>query len=66
MLLWVHHPSLQAGRAGRDGSQAVCHLLLDSEDYLRLRSLMHSAACTREGVLGLLRHIFAPLQQVSW
>ncbi|KAL6761906.1 P-loop containing nucleoside triphosphate hydrolase protein [Haematococcus lacustris] len=52
----------QAGRAGRDGSEAQCVMLLDKTDYVKLRSLGHSTAADRAAIATLLVRIFQPLQ----
>ena len=52
------HPSLQVGRAGRDGRQAPCFLFLDDCDYKRLRSLTFSGNPHPAPLLRLLRRVF--------
>ena len=37
--------SVQVGRAGRDGTEARCYVLLDNNDYLKLRSLVYKESC---------------------
>ena len=51
---------MQVGRAGRDGSEARCHLFLDDADFRRLRSLSHSDAVSAASVLQFLETVFAP------
>ena len=50
----------QAGRAGRDGSQARCVALLDDADFVRLRSLAFSDVLDFEAVRGFLAAVFSP------
>lgn len=49
---------MQVGRAGRDGSEARCHLFLDDADFRRLRSLSHSDAVSADSVHGFLEAAF--------
>ncbi len=49
---------MQVGRAGRDGSEALCHLFLDDADFRRLRSLSHSDAVSAASVLQFLDTVF--------
>ena len=52
------HLAVQVGRAGRDGSEAYCHLFLDDADFLRLRSLAHSDGIDQDGVAAFLTAVF--------
>lgn len=49
---------LQIGRAGRDGSEAFCHLFLDDADFVRLRSLAHSDGIDQPSVAAFLEAVF--------
>ncbi len=50
---------MQIGRAGRNGSEAYCHVLLNDSDFVRLRSLSRSDAISTTGVAKLLAAVFA-------
>jgi len=50
----------QVGRAGRDGSEVGCWVLLDDADHQRLRSLCCSNAVDLSSVELLLHTVFAP------
>ena len=52
------------GRAGRDGSEAMCHLFLDDADFRRLRSLSHSDAVSAGSVMQFLETVF-PLDELE-
>ena len=58
MLLSDHCFFVQVGRAGRDGSEAYCHLFLDDADFLRLRSLAHSDGIDQDSVAAFLTAVF--------
>ncbi len=47
------------GRAGRDGSEATCWLVLDDSDYERLRSLACSNAVELPSVKSFLTKVRA-------
>ena len=49
---------MQIGRAGRDGSEAYCHLFLDDADFLRLRSLAQSDGIEGSNALAFLEAVF--------
>ncbi|CAM9353993.1 unnamed protein product [Chrysoparadoxa australica] len=49
----------EIGRAGRDGRQANCHLLLCKSDFIAHHSLSHSNGLVAAQVRGLLREVFA-------
>lgn len=55
-----HWCTSQVGRAGRDGSEAMCHLFLDDADFRRLRSLSHSDAVSATSVMQFLETVFPP------
>ncbi len=46
------HTIYKVGRAGRDGQPASCTVLLDDNDFLRLRSLAASDGVDEVGVRG--------------
>ena len=48
----------QVGRAGRNGSEALCHTFVDDEEFVRLRSLAFSDAVDVFHVSRLLDYIF--------
>jgi len=48
----------QVGRAGRTGQEASCWLILDDDDFIKLRTLSFSNAAELAGVRGLLGKIF--------
>lgn len=50
--------ALQVGRAGRDGSVALCHSFVDDEEFVRLRSLTFSDAVDTSHLRRLIEHIF--------
>lgn len=49
----------QIGRAGRGGSEAHCHAMLDDADYIRMRSLAFASATEVDAVRALLHRVFA-------
>eukprot|EP00798_Chlamydomonas_sp_ICE-L_P005332 gene5332-12927_t len=48
----------QAGRAGRDGREARCYLVLDDADYMKLRSLTFSNAVELSSVESFIHKVF--------
>ena len=48
----------QIGRAGRDGSEAVCYAYIDDGDFIKLRSLAHSAVVDKGAIESLLDAVF--------
>lgn len=48
----------QVGRAGRLGDEALCHLFLDDQDYLRSRSLTFSGGVDLPAVKRFLERVF--------
>ena len=50
----------QIGRAGRDGEEARCVLLLDKDVFLKLRSLSHSDGADNEAVEALVHKVSCP------
>ena len=57
LLPHLTRPPHQVGRAGRDGSEASCWLVLDDADQQRLRSLSYSNAVERHSVEAFLRAV---------
>ena len=53
----------QVGRAGRDGSEASCWLVLDDADQQRLRSLSCSNAVEQGSVLAFLKTVRGGLNE---
>jgi hypothetical protein len=52
-------PPPQVGRAGRDGREGRCVLLLDDGDYLLLRALAHGSTVLPRAVSAFLsEHVF--------
>ncbi|KAJ1948752.1 hypothetical protein IWQ62_006847, partial [Dispira parvispora] len=51
----------ETGRCGRDGQMAYCHLFLDNDDYLRLRSLSYSDTIEPSQVRRWCYQVFNPL-----
>ncbi|ORZ28155.1 hypothetical protein BCR41DRAFT_383039 [Lobosporangium transversale] len=49
----------EIGRSGRDGARAYCHMFLNQDDYLRLRSLAYADGMDWGTVLRLIRQLFS-------
>ncbi|OAE33359.1 hypothetical protein AXG93_4123s1340 [Marchantia polymorpha subsp. ruderalis] len=61
----LEHYVQETGRAGRDGKAANCHLFLDDNDFLKLRSLAHSEGVDEYAVGKVLSRIFSGKQESS-
>jgi len=49
----------EIGRSGRDGKRAYCHMFLNQDDYLRLRSLTYGDGMDWGTVLRLIKKLFS-------
>ncbi|KAI8603308.1 hypothetical protein EDD21DRAFT_369452 [Dissophora ornata] len=49
----------EIGRSGRDGERSYCHMFLNQEDYLRLRSLAYADGMDWGSVLRLIKKLFS-------
>lgn len=49
----------EIGRAGRDGEDAHCHLFLNGDDYVRLRSFAFADAPYKAAIEELVHSVFA-------
>ncbi|KAI7826146.1 hypothetical protein BC939DRAFT_475845 [Gamsiella multidivaricata] len=49
----------EIGRSGRDGEKAYCHMFLNQDDYLRLRSLAYADGMDWGTVLRLVKKLFS-------
>lgn len=55
----------EIGRAGRDGRQALCHLFLAKEDYIKLRSFAFADLPEDSSIKLLLAKLFPLIQHAS-
>ncbi|KAG9326464.1 hypothetical protein KVV02_001643 [Mortierella alpina] len=49
----------EIGRSGRDGEKAFCHMFLNQDDYLRLRSLAYADGMDWACLLRLIKKLFS-------
>ncbi|KAG0205357.1 hypothetical protein BGX28_003022 [Mortierella sp. GBA30] len=49
----------EIGRSGRDGEKAYCHMFLNQDDYLRLRSLAYADGMDWACLLRLIKKLFS-------